>query len=343
MILRTLKFRIKDSASRKVLKEMSHSVNFVWNYCNEVNQERWKKFRKTFTGFELNNLTAGCAKDLGLHSATVNAVAEQFAKSCKQAKRIRLSWRSRKRSLGWIPFKSSGIKIDGSFVKYSGHTFKLWLSQPIDKHVRFGSFTEDSSGRWFLNVVIEAQADVRFNTGLEVGIDLGLNTLATLSNGIEFARPNITHTYENRLAKSQKANKKNRIKSIHTKIKNVRKDWNHKVSTLLTRQYDKIFVGDVCSSKLKKTKLAKSVSDAAWYDFKRILEYKAIGLGVEYREVNENFSTVTCSHCGSRTGPRGQAGLKVREWMCSSCGITHNRDVNAATNILLSAQGIVRH
>lgn len=86
-------------------------------------------------------------------------------------------------------------------------------------------------------------------------------------------------------------------------------------------------------SKLKGTRMAKSVSDASWADFKSMLAYKAIALGVDYHEVNEMFSTVTCSTCLKRTGPSGLSALGVREWTCA-CGATHNRDVNAASNIL---------
>lgn len=82
-----------------------------------------------------------------------------------------------------------------------------------------------------------------------------------------------------------------------------------------------------------RTQMAKSVSDASWSDFKSMLAYKAIALGVEYKEVKENFSTVTCSTCFERTGPSGLSALGVREWVCS-CGAVHDRDVNAAKNIL---------
>jgi putative transposase len=88
--------------------------------------------------------------------------------------------------------------------------------------------------------------------------------------------------------------------------------------------------------------MAKSVSDATWFDLKTMLAYKAVRLGVVYKEVNESFSTVTCSECGSRCGPRGVKSLGVREWTCIDCGVLHSRDVNAAINILLSGQGIDR-
>lgn len=334
MTLKTLRYRIKDSSTREKLVRMSWSCNYVWNYCNEVNQDSWEKFRKTFSAFDLNNMTVGCAKDLGLNSTSVQAVCEEYYKSSKQQKKIRLNWRSRKYSLGWIPFKSAGIKVNSDKITYAGHTFKFWKSREIEGKVRFGSFNQNSKGQWFVNLVIEQPDIIRKQTGKECGIDLGLKTLATLSDGLEFNRENLTKSFETKLAISQRANKKKQAVAIHNKIKNKRKDWNHKISTLLVREYDKIVVGNVSSSKLKKTKMAKSVSDAGWSDFKSMLAYKSIRVSSEYKEVNESFSTVTCSVCNERSGPKGLLGLKVREWICSSCGSHHLRDVNAARNIL---------
>ncbi|MBC3788121.1 RNA-guided endonuclease InsQ/TnpB family protein [Spirosoma utsteinense] len=334
MNLTTLSYRIKDETAGKHLIQMSYSCTFVWNFCNQSNAERWAKFGKTFTAFDLNKLTAGCAKDLGLHSQTVQAVAEEYAKCCKQFKRVKLNWRSRKKSLGWIPFKASGIKIEHDSITYGGRPFRFWLSRPIGGRVRFGSFAQDSKGHWFVNLVVEKSVEIRTPTGKECGIDLGLKTLATLSDGVELSRENLTRQYEVQLARAQRARKKKRVTAIHTKIKNKRKDWNHKATTRLVREYDRISVGNVSSSNLKKTRMAKSVSDAGWADFKLMLSYKSIGIGTVYTEVNESFSTVTCSSCKARSGPRGQAGLGVREWVCVECGSRHNRDQNAAKNIL---------
>lgn len=344
MKLTTLQYRIKDQTTGKHLTKMAYAVNFCWNYCNQVNAERWSKFRKTFSAFDLNKLTAGCAKDLGLHSQTVQAVCEEYAKACKQFKKTRLSWRSRKRSLGWIPFKASGVKIQGDSITYGGRTFRFWLSRPIEGKVRFGSFAQDAKGHWFVNLVIEESDKGRIKTGKEperrtVGIDLGLKTLATLSDGVELSRENLTRKYEQQLAMAQRARKKKRVTAIHARIRNKRKDWNHKATTRLVREYDRIVVGNVNSSKLKKTRMAKSVSDAGWADLKQMLAYKAMALGVEYKEVNESWSTVTCSDCGSRSGPQGLRELAVREWVCVKCGSMHLRDVNAAKNILRTGLG----
>lgn len=342
MRLTTLKYRIKDSNTKRQLDKMSGTVNFVWNYCNDVNYDSWRKFRRTYSAFDLNKMTSGCAKDLGLHSQTIQAVCEEYDKSRKQHKKVKLSWRSKKRSLGWIPFKGSGVKINNDVITYNKNKFKIWLSRPIEGVVRFGSFNQDSKGRWYINLVVEDSDVIRFKTGKEVGVDLGLKTIATLSDGTEINRESVTKKYEKKLAIAQRAKKKRQVSSIHAKIKNTRNDWNHKQTTNLIRDYDKIVVGNVSSSKLKKTRMAKSVSDATWSSLKAMLVYKAIRFGVEVIEVNESFSTMTCSECGDRTGPRGLSGLKVREWICSNCGKLHNRDVNAATNILLSVQDIER-
>lgn len=105
---------------------------------------------------------------------------------------------------------------------------------------------------------------------------------------------------------------------------------------MLVNSHASIFAGVVSSKKLVKTKMAKSVLDAGWFMFKTLLEYKAIARSVVFEVVNENYSTQACSCCGaiSASSPKGRAGLRIREWSCCGCGTTHDRDVNAAKNIL---------
>ncbi len=350
MKLTTLHYRIKDTTTARHLAKMAGSVNYVWNYCNEVNQESWKKFNKTYSAFDLHKKTAGCAKDLGLHSQTVQAICDEYAKSAQQQKKIKLNWRSKKRSLGWIPFKSSSVKIEKDTISYQNQSLRFWLSRLIEGKVRFGSFSQNTKGNWFVNLVIADATHVagedcdtgRIKTGKDAGIDLGLKTIATLSDGIKLDRENLTKKYETKLAVAQRAKKKKQVTNIHAKIKNTRKDFNHKETTKLVKKYDLIVVGNVSPSKLKKTRMAKSVSDAGWSSFKTMLVYKAVALGVEVSEVNESFSTVTCSCCKERTGPKGQAALGVRVWTCTACGTTHDRDVNAAKNILVLGKSQLR-
>ena len=287
----TLQYRIKDQNRAKYLEKMASSVSYVWNYCNEINRDRWAKFRRTYHWSELDKMTAGCSKALGLHSQTIQAITKEFYTRCKQFGKVKLNWRSRKRSLGWIPFKASGVKVVNDTIRYQGRTYRFWLSRPIEGIVKMGSFSQDSRGRWYVNLTIEEADKARMKTGKQVGIDLGLKTIATLSNGKELSRENLIKAYEEKLAIAQRAGKKRQAATIHTKIKNQRKDWNHKKTTQLVRDYDYIAVGNVSSSKLKKTRMAKSVSDAGWSQFRTMLAYKAVKLGVEVKEVSENFST----------------------------------------------------
>ncbi|MCZ6873621.1 MAG: transposase, partial [bacterium] len=136
------------------------------------------------------------------------------------------------------------------------------------------------------------------------------------------------------LTMAQRAGKKKRVRAIHAKIANARKDWAPKATTDIARRASYIAVGNVSPSKLVKTRMAKSVYDAGWHQFRSLLKYKAVMLGATYANVNESFSSVTCSVCLARSGPSGLGVLGVREWVCKSCGVVHDRDVNAAHHIL---------
>jgi len=103
------------------------------------------------------------------------------------------------------------------------------------------------------------------------------------------------------------------------------------------RRFDYIAVGNVSAAKLARTRMSKSVYDASWSSFRHKLRYKAIAHGATFEEVDESGSTQSCSSCGSKdstTRPKGIAGLRIREWACSDCGVEHDRDINAALNIL---------
>ena len=173
-----------------------------------------------------------------------------------------------------------------------------------------------------------------------VGIDLGLKELATLSTGEVIANPRHLQRLAGNLATAQRARKKGQVVNIHARIKNARRDFLHKLTTRIVRDFDFIAVGNVNAAGLAKTRMAKSVLDASWSSLRTMLRYKSIANGSTFAEVSEYLTTQTCSECGCLppTRPEGIAGLRIREWTCSDCGTTHNRDVNAAVNILLRSR-----
>ena len=169
-----------------------------------------------------------------------------------------------------------------------------------------------------------------------VGIDLGLKELATLSTGEKIAAPRFYRRSEE-ARHAQRARKTKRARAIHAKIANRRKDFLHKASTKLAKEYGLIVVGDVSPSKLAQTNMAKSVLDAGWSRFRDMLSWKLrLRSGGMLLEVSEHYTSQICSECGRlpSSRPRGIAGLGIREWTCDDCGTVHDRDVNAARNIL---------
>jgi putative transposase len=330
----TYRYRIKDQTSRIHLLKMASAINYVWNYCNEVSLLAFRRDKTFLSAYDLHKLTAGTSKDLRLSADTIQQVCTEYVTRRRQFKKIKLKWRSRKRSLGWIPFKAAYIRLQGDSVTYCGHRFRLWLSRPVEGIIKTGSFTQDACGRWYVNVQCEVP-DAAGPVGTEeLGIDLGLTNQIACSDGVIYSRENLTRVHEAALAMAQRAHKKRRVKGIQAKIANTRNDWTHKATTAIARRAKLIVIGDVSSTKLTKTVFAKSTYDAAWHSVRHQLHYKAIRLAGVCVPGRETFSSVTCSDCGTRSGPSGLRTLGVRAWICPGCGNAHERDVNAAKNIL---------
>ena len=334
-----LVYRYRVKSLNGLLNKQSRACNFVWNFCNDRQKDALRFGRRWHTGFDLNKLTQGSSKELGLHSGTVNAVCEQYAKSRAQKKRPYLRYRGKK-NLGWVPLKGRELKREGSAFRFAGDTFRVFDSRPLPEgKIKDGTnFSKDSRGNWFLNIVIDvavAPANAR-SPERGVGIDLGLKDFATLSTGEKIEAQRIYRGTERALAVAQRAGKKRRVRAIHTKVANRRNDFQHKLSDRIVREFDYIAVGNVNAAGLAKTNMAKSVLDAGWSSFRSKLAYKAVKHGAWFEEVNERFTSQICSDCGSLpdSRPKGIAGLGIREWQCSDCGCVHDRDTNAALNIL---------
>ena len=334
---KTLKVRVKDKHVKQ-LTQMAKSVNFVWNYINELSYRSIRERGLFLSAYDLHPYTKGAGKELGLHSQTLQCVAAEYVTRRKQFKKSRLNWRKSggsKRSLGWIPVNTAASKWKNGQVFHAGSYYGVWDSYGLDEYAfRSASFNEDARGRWYFNVVVSYEPAL--TQGVEdnsVGIDLGCKDTATVSNG-DGIKGREYRALESKMGKAQRANKQKRTKAIHAKIRNRRQDTLHKYSRKLVRNNAAIFVGNVSSLGLAKTKMAKSVLDAGWGSLKTMLEYKCDHAGIVFEEVNEAYTTQTCSCCGSRqNSPKGRSGLGIREWTCE-CGVTHDRDINAAKNIL---------
>ncbi|MQY21565.1 IS200/IS605 family transposase ISFsp4 [Nocardia sp. RB20] len=206
---------------------------------------------------------------------------------------------------------------------------------------------KDAAGRYFASFVVQADDVPLPPSDSEVGVDLGLATFAVLSDGKTIASPRFLRRAERKLRKVQKALSRkekgsaNRAKArlkvakVHARLADTRRDWAHKHSTRIIRDNQAVFVEDLNVSALARTRLAKSIRDASWGMFIRMLEEKSRRYGRTFGAVDRFFpSTRMCSACGA-IGEKKP--LHVRSWTCV-CGAVHDRDLNAAKNILAAGR-----
>ena len=244
----------------------------------------------------------------------------------------------------WDPDSASGAdnrnltraKVGRLKVRWS----RMFKSRPTTVTVE-----KDKAGRYFVCLALDEAIEPRPKTGLSVGVDLGINRLATLSNGERIANPKHTSQFARKLARAQRVLARRKkgshrrhtqrlvVAKIQAKIADTRADYLHKVTTDLVRRFDVIAIEDLnVRGMVKNHNLAKSISDAGFGTFRQMLNYKCGWYGKTLIRIDRFFpSSKRCSGCGHivETLP-----LSIREWVCPECSVAHDRDENAAKNIL---------
>ncbi len=266
-------------------------------------------------------------------------------------------FKSRKRSRKSAEYTTSAFRFRHGKLTLAkmAEPLEIVWSRPLPEGAQPSTVTvsQDAADRWFVSLLVE-DPGIRPLPDAEaaVGIDAGLNHLLTLSTGEKITNPRHERRDRKRLAKSQRelsrkarGNGSNRAKArrkvarIHARIADRRRDHLHKITTRLVRDNQTIVIEDLSVRNLLKNRnIARAISDAAWSDFRSMLEYKAQWYGREVIAVDRWFpSSKLCSNCGML---QDRMPLHMRTWTCGGCGTSHDRDENAAKNLLAAGLAV---
>ncbi|NES87853.1 MULTISPECIES: RNA-guided endonuclease InsQ/TnpB family protein [Okeania] len=360
------KYRIYPTPGQKhKLAKLFGCVRVVWNDSLAFSQQKYRLGEKKPTNSELQKQFITSAKKteerewlsdvsvvpLQQSLNDLNQAYQNFFTSTKgkrKGKPVRPPKLKTRKSKQTARFTLRGFKLhqDKVYLAKIGKLKIVW-SRELPAAPSSVTVIKDSANRYFLSFVVEIQPEILPQTDNSVGIDLGIKTFATLSNGEKIDAPKPLKKRINKYRKLSKSLSKKtigskrydkarlRIAKFHAKLKDTRTDFLHKLSTEIIRDNQTVILEDLnVSGMVKNRKLSRAISDLGWRQFRTFLEGKALKYGRGFRVIDRWLATSQiCSCCGFKGG---KLDLSIREWECLNCGAKHDRDENAAINILVA-------
>ena len=355
---KSFKVRIYPSKEQQILinKTFGHT-RYLYNFMLNLKQKLYDNFKL----FLSNNNVSKILTELKKHKVWLNEVDAVALQQC--LKNLDATYEKFFDGAGYPKFKSkrgkNSYRTNGKTIAVDQDNKKIkipkvgWIK--FKDKTNFSDLTKinnitiskTSSGKYFASISAEVDIKAFAKTKKSCGIDLGLKDFCVLNDGTKFENPRFFVNNQQRLKLLQQSlsrkikDSKNYLKAraklakFHEYIANCRKDYLHKISICLVREYDVICTETLqVKNMLMENDNAKDISDVSWYEFVRQLEYKCLWYGRTLSKIDTYYpSTQLCSNCGYRNyALRGNTS--IREWTCSECNKHHDRDINAATNIL---------